>query len=73
MNFSSNTKFNVSNCSECAALNKAADIGSDINNLEMHTTKLDKKPNKTIEISVFNRCDNCKVTTKGIKTTSDKN
>ena len=60
---------NVLNCSECDALNKALKDGAKLENLEMHTVKIDKS-SKTI--TDFERCQNCKVTTKDVKTTSDK-
>lgn len=60
-------KWPVLNCSECDAFNKALKSGADVNDLEMHTLKLDKK---TGAYTNFERCQNCKVTTKDVKTTS---
>ena len=68
MNHGSKEKWPIENCSECGALNKALNAGSEWENLEMHTLRLDKK---TSEVSNFPKCENCKVTTKGIKTTSE--
>jgi RHS repeat-associated protein len=58
----------VHNCAECDALNKALNAGSRVEDLEMHTVKIDRTTGK---IEDFPRCENCKITTKGIKTTSD--
>jgi hypothetical protein len=63
------TDWDVSNCAECDALNQALNDGADIKNLEMHTVKIDKK---TGAVTDFERCDNCKLTTKDVKTTSDQ-
>ena len=62
-------KWSVTNCAECDALNQALKNGADIKDLEMHTVKIDKK---TGVITDFERCENCKITTKDIKTTSDR-
>jgi hypothetical protein len=61
-------KWSVTNCAECDAINSALKNGAKTENLEMHTVKIDKK---TGTISDFERCQNCKVTTKDVKTTSD--
>lgn len=56
--------WDVINCSEVDAYNKALKDGANPRNLEMHTVKIDKK---TGSISDFERCKNCKVTTKDIR------
>jgi RHS repeat-associated protein len=61
-------KWIVTNCAECDALNSALKGGAKVEDLEMHTLKIDKK---TGTVSDFERCQNCKVTTKNVKTTSD--
>lgn len=61
-------KWDVTNCSECDAVNKALNNGANVSDLEMHTVKIDAKTGK---IENFERCNNCKITTKDIKTTSD--
>jgi hypothetical protein len=62
-------KWPVTNCAECDALNKALHDGAELGNLEMHTMKIDKKTGKATN---FEKCNNCKITTKDIKTTSEK-
>lgn len=62
-------KWTVTNCAECDALNKAIKNGAKVENLEQHSVKIDAK---TGAISDIERCENCKITTKDIKTTSDK-
>ena len=61
-------KWNVHNCSECDALNKALNNGADVKNLELHTVKIDKK---TGQISDFAPCKNCQITTKDVKNTTE--
>lgn len=62
-------KWSVTNCSECDALNQALKDGANIKDLEMHTLKIEKK---TGTFTDFEKCENCKVTTKDVKTTSGK-
>jgi hypothetical protein len=56
------------NCAEVDALNQAVKDGANPKDLVQHTVGIDKKTGK---ITDFERCANCKVTTKGIETTSD--
>lgn len=56
------------NCAECDALNNALNAGAKVEDLEMHTLKLNRKTGK---LENFPRCNNCKITTKDVKTTSD--
>ncbi|HTM99775.1 MAG TPA: YwqJ-related putative deaminase, partial [Pedobacter sp.] len=62
-------KWSVTNCAECDALNNALNDGAKIKDLEMHTLQVEKKTGKAVD---FERCANCKETTKDIKTTSDR-
>ncbi len=55
----------VQNCSECAALDKALKVKADIKNLKMHTVVIEKK---TKTVKDVERCANCKITTKEMKT-----
>jgi RHS repeat-associated protein len=59
----------VHNCAECDALNKALNAGSKLEDLEMHTVKISSTTGK---LEDFTRCQNCRITTKDVKTTSDK-
>ncbi len=46
-------KWDVSNCAECDALNKALNDGAKVSDLEMHTLKIEKK---TDSYTDFERC-----------------
>lgn len=60
-------EWSTTNCAECEALNNALNAGAKLENMEMHTLQIDKKTGTYIEV---NKCANCEITTKDIKTTS---
>ena len=60
--------WSVQNCAECQALNNAFKDGAKVENLEIHTVRIDKKG----IVQDFSPCKNCEITTKGVKNTSKK-
>ncbi len=59
-------KWPVNNCAEFSACNKALLKGACFNDLEVYTVL-------TEEVKPYRRCKNCRITTAGVKTKSEKN
>ncbi|SRX75279.1 RHS repeat-associated core domain-containing protein [Aequorivita antarctica] len=66
----SSEKWDVENCSECDALNQAFSDGVKVQNIEIHTVKIDNRT-KGGDIIDFPACENCNTTTKDMINTSN--
>ena len=61
------------NCAEVDALDQAIRDGANPKDLDMHTVRISTDKSGVVKYEDFERCENCKVTTHDINTTSDPN